>query len=84
MEHRKNEEEYIYKIKQSIYESNEGGSLKQTRRFRKKALPIVVVLACTFYFLLFNNLGLMIINHRYKAVHKLSLKQKMSLLKIQH
>ncbi len=48
-EHRKNEEEYIYKIKQSIYESNEG-SLKQTRRFRKKALPIVVVLACTFLF----------------------------------
>ncbi len=26
MEHCKNEEEYIYKIKQSIYESNEGGS----------------------------------------------------------
>lgn len=50
MEHRKNEEEYIYKIKQSIYESNEGGSLKQTRRFRKKVLPIVVVLACTFLF----------------------------------
>ncbi len=38
MEHRKNEEEYIYKIKQSIYESNEGGSLKQTRRFRKKSI----------------------------------------------
>ncbi|EEK84128.1 ECF-type sigma factor negative effector [Bacillus cereus ATCC 4342] len=50
MEHRKDEEEYVYKIKQSIYQSNEGGSPKHTRLFRKKALPIVVVLACTFLF----------------------------------
>ena len=50
MEHRKDEEEYIYKIKQSIYQSNEVGSREHTRPFRKKALPIVVVLACTFYF----------------------------------
>lgn len=84
MEHRKDEEEYLYKIKKSIYQSNEVDSPKQTRPFRKKALPIVVVLACTFLFLLFNNLGLMIINHRYKVVLKLSLKQKMSLLKIHH
>lgn len=50
MEQRKDEKEYIYKIKQSIYESNEVDSSKQTRPFRKKALPIVVVLACTFLF----------------------------------
>ncbi|KXY97530.1 SH3 domain-containing protein, partial [Bacillus cereus] len=50
MEHRKDEEEYIYKIKQSIYQSNEVGSREHTRPFRKKALPIVVVLACTFLF----------------------------------
>lgn len=50
MEHRKDEEEYIYKIKQSIYQSNEVGSSKHIRPFRKKALPIVVVLACTFLF----------------------------------
>ena len=49
MEHRKDEEEYIYKIKQSIYQSNEVGSREHTRPFQK-ALPIVVVLACTFYF----------------------------------
>lgn len=35
-----------------------------------------MVLACTFLFLLFNNLGLMIINHRCKVAHKLSLKTK--------
>ncbi|MGC7948736.1 SH3 domain-containing protein [Bacillus sp. II_CA] len=50
MEHRKDEEEYIYNIKKSIYQSNEGDSLKHTRPFRKKALPIVMVLACTFLF----------------------------------
>lgn len=36
MEHRKDEEEYIYKIKQSIYQSNEVGSREHTRPFRKK------------------------------------------------
>ncbi|AIE79528.1 ECF-type sigma factor negative effector [Bacillus cereus] len=36
MEHRKDEEEYVYKIKQSIYQSNEGDSPKHTRLFRKK------------------------------------------------
>ncbi|MES5955077.1 SH3 domain-containing protein [Bacillus fungorum] len=50
MEHREDEEEYIYKIKQSIYQSNEVDAPKHTRSFRKKALPIVVVLACTFLF----------------------------------
>lgn len=84
MERRKDEEAFIYKIKQSIYQNSEVDSVPYKRPFRKKALPIVVVLVCTMLFLLFNNLGLMIINHRYKVVLKLSLKQKMSLLKIHH
>ncbi|PGS39656.1 anti-sigma factor [Bacillus cereus] len=50
MENRKDEEEFIYKIKQSIYENNEVDFVKHKRSFRKKALPIVVVLVCTMLF----------------------------------
>ncbi|TBL15253.1 SH3 domain-containing protein [Bacillus paranthracis] len=47
MEKRKDEEEFIYKIKQSIYENNEVDLVKHKKTFRKKALPIVVVFVCT-------------------------------------
>ncbi|PFM61475.1 anti-sigma factor [Bacillus cereus] len=50
MEHRKDEQEFIYKIKQSIYQNSEGDSPKDKRPFRKKALPIAVVLVCTMLF----------------------------------
>lgn len=50
MENRKDEEEFIYKIKQSIYQNSEVDSVTHKRPFRKKALPIVVVLACTMLF----------------------------------
>ncbi|MCW9129564.1 SH3 domain-containing protein [Bacillus paramycoides] len=50
MEHRKDEEEFIYKIKQSIYQNSEVDSPKHIRPFRKKAFPIVVVLVCTILF----------------------------------
>ena len=46
MEKRKDEEEFIYKIKQSIYENNEVDLVKHKKRF-VKALPIVVVFVCT-------------------------------------
>ncbi|HHK5535742.1 UNVERIFIED_ORG: hypothetical protein EDC93_11115 [Bacillus cereus] len=52
MENRKDEEEFIYKIKQSIYENNEVDFVKHKRPFRKKALPIVVVLVCTMLFVI--------------------------------
>ncbi len=41
MENRKDEEEFISKIKQSIYENNEVDFVKHKRPFHKKALPIV-------------------------------------------
>jgi len=50
MENRKDEEEFIFKIKQSIYENNEADLVKHKRPFRKKALPVVVVLVCTMLF----------------------------------
>lgn len=50
MERRKDEEAFIYKIKQSIYQNSEVDSVPYKRPFRKKALPIVVVLACTMLF----------------------------------
>ncbi|MGE7861584.1 SH3 domain-containing protein [Bacillus mobilis] len=50
MENRKDEEEFIYKIQQSIFENNEVDFVKHKRPFRKKALPIVVVLVCTMLF----------------------------------
>lgn len=52
MENRKDEEEFIFKIKQSIYENNESDLVKHKRPFRKKALPIVVVLVCTMLFVI--------------------------------
>ncbi|HFK1722062.1 TPA: SH3 domain-containing protein [Bacillus cereus] len=50
MEHRKDEEEYIDKIKQSVYQNSEVDSVTYKRPFRKKALPVVVVLVCTMLF----------------------------------
>ncbi|MED3621456.1 SH3 domain-containing protein, partial [Bacillus thuringiensis] len=50
MEHRKDEEEYIDKIKQSVYQNSEVDSVIYKRPFRKKALPVVVVLVCTMLF----------------------------------
>ncbi|PFC15961.1 anti-sigma factor, partial [Bacillus thuringiensis] len=50
MEHRKDEEEYIDKIKQSVYQNSEVDSVIYKRPFRKKALPVVVVLVCTLLF----------------------------------
>ncbi|MFF2241907.1 SH3 domain-containing protein [Bacillus thuringiensis] len=50
MEHRKDQEEFIYKIKQSIYQNSEVDSVTNKRPFRKKALPVVVVLVCTMLF----------------------------------
>ncbi|EOO24390.1 hypothetical protein ICC_05381, partial [Bacillus cereus BAG1X1-1] len=50
MEHRKDEEEFIYKIKQSVYQNSEVDSVTNKRPFRKKALPVVVVLICTMLF----------------------------------
>ncbi|MED3397709.1 SH3 domain-containing protein [Bacillus wiedmannii] len=52
MENRKDEEEFIFKIKQSIYENNEADLVKHKRPFRKRALPIVVVLVCTMLFVI--------------------------------
>ncbi|PHA59350.1 anti-sigma factor [Bacillus wiedmannii] len=52
MENRKDEEEFIFKIKQSIYENNEADLVKHKRSFRKRALPIVVVLVCTMLFVI--------------------------------
>ncbi|MCU5376003.1 SH3 domain-containing protein [Bacillus cereus] len=52
MENRKDEEEFIFKIKQSIYENNEADLVIHKRPFRKKALPIVVVLVCTMLFVI--------------------------------
>ncbi|QWI16794.1 SH3 domain-containing protein [Bacillus wiedmannii] len=52
MENRKDEEEFILKIKQSIYENNEADLVKHKRPFRKRALPIVVVLVCTMLFVI--------------------------------
>ncbi|MGY2613360.1 SH3 domain-containing protein [Bacillus pretiosus] len=52
MENRKDEEEFILKIKQSIYENNEVDLVKHKRPFRKRALPIVVVLVCTMLFVI--------------------------------
>ncbi|PDY09965.1 anti-sigma factor, partial [Bacillus cereus] len=50
MERRKDEEEFINKIKQSVYQNSEVDSVTYKRPFRKKALPIVVVLVCTMLF----------------------------------
>lgn len=50
MERRKDEEAFIYKIKQSIYQNSEVDSVPYKRPFRKKALPFVVVLVCTMLF----------------------------------
>ncbi|HHT7239324.1 MULTISPECIES: SH3 domain-containing protein [Bacillus cereus group] len=50
MENRKDEEEFIYKIKQSIDQNSEVDSATYKRPFRRKVLPIVVVLACTMLF----------------------------------
>ncbi|MBE7106057.1 SH3 domain-containing protein [Bacillus cereus] len=50
MENRKDEEEFIYKIKQSVYQNSEVDSATYKRPFRRKVLPIVVVLACTMLF----------------------------------
>ncbi|PFF25088.1 anti-sigma factor, partial [Bacillus thuringiensis] len=50
MEHRKDEEDYIDKIKQSVYQNSEVDSVTYKRPFRKKALPVVVVLVCTMLF----------------------------------
>ena len=50
MENRKDEEEFIYKIKQSIDQKSEVNSASYKRPFRRKVLPIVVVLACTMLF----------------------------------
>ncbi|MEC5306567.1 SH3 domain-containing protein [Bacillus thuringiensis] len=50
MEHRKDEEEYIDKIKQSVYQNSKVDSVTYKRPFRKKALPVVVVLVCTMLF----------------------------------
>ncbi|PEW79780.1 anti-sigma factor [Bacillus cereus] len=50
MEHRKDEEEYIDKIKQSVYQNSEVDSVTYKRPFRKKAFPVVVVLVCTMLF----------------------------------
>ncbi|MED0940501.1 SH3 domain-containing protein [Bacillus mobilis] len=50
MEQRKDEEEYIDKIKQSVYQNSEVDSVTYKRPFRKKALPVVVVLVCTMLF----------------------------------
>ncbi|QIW22245.1 SH3 domain-containing protein [Bacillus thuringiensis] len=52
MENRKDEEEFIFKIKQSIYDNNEVDLVKHKRPFRKRALPIVVVLVCTMLFVI--------------------------------
>ncbi|MGZ7149424.1 SH3 domain-containing protein [Bacillus sp. BC08] len=52
MENRKDEEEFIFKIKQSIYENKEADLVIHKRPFRKKALPIVVVLVCTMLFVI--------------------------------
>ncbi|MBZ4222388.1 anti-sigma factor [Bacillus wiedmannii] len=52
MENRKDEEEFIFKIKQSIYENNEVDLEKHKRPFRKKALPIIVVFVCTMLFVI--------------------------------
>ncbi|SCC41503.1 anti-sigma factor [Bacillus wiedmannii] len=52
MDNRKDEEEFIFKIKQSIYENNEADLVKHKRPFRKRALPIVVVLVCTMLFVI--------------------------------
>ncbi len=52
MKNRKDEEEFIFKIKQSIYENNEADLVKHKRPFRKRALPIVVVLVCTMLFVI--------------------------------
>ncbi|MGD6888255.1 SH3 domain-containing protein [Bacillus mobilis] len=52
MENRKDEEEFIFKIKQSIYDNNEAELVKHKRPFRKRALPIVVVLVCTMLFVI--------------------------------
>ncbi|HDR4423764.1 TPA: SH3 domain-containing protein [Bacillus cereus] len=52
IENRKDEEEFIFKIKQSIYENNEADLVKYKRPFRKRALPIVVVLVCTMLFVI--------------------------------
>ncbi|PEY62630.1 anti-sigma factor [Bacillus thuringiensis] len=50
MEHRKDEEEYIDKIKQSVYQNSKVDSVTYKRPFRKKELPVVVVLVCTMLF----------------------------------
>ncbi|WP_242215582.1 SH3 domain-containing protein [Bacillus cereus group sp. BfR-BA-01383] len=50
MENRKDEEEFIYKIKQSIDQNSEVDFAIYKRPFRKKVLPIIVVLACTMLF----------------------------------
>ncbi|PDY75260.1 anti-sigma factor, partial [Bacillus cereus] len=50
MENRKDEEEFIYKIKQSIDQNSEVDSATFKRPFRKTVLPIVVVLVCTMLF----------------------------------
>ncbi len=84
MEHRKNEEEYIYKIKQSIYESNEGGSQKHTRLFRKSIANCSGFSLYIFIFLLFNNYMLDDNKSPVQSSTQIKPKQKMSLLKIHH
>ncbi|MGW5983929.1 SH3 domain-containing protein [Bacillus mycoides] len=58
MERRKNEEEFIYKIKQSVYQNSEVDSVTYKRPPRKKALPVVVVLVCTMLFFIVQQPGL--------------------------
>lgn len=58
MERRKDEEEFIYKIKQSVYQNSEVDSVTYKRPPRKKALPVVVVLVCTMLFFIVQQPGL--------------------------
>ncbi|PGT49843.1 anti-sigma factor, partial [Bacillus thuringiensis] len=58
MEHRKDEEEFIYKIKQSVYQNSEVDSVINKRPFRKKVLPVAVVLVCTMLFFIVQQPGL--------------------------
>ncbi|KFM95014.1 SH3 domain-containing protein [Bacillus clarus] len=48
MKQRKDEEEFIYKIKQSINQNQEVDSPKYRRMFPKKTVTITVALACVF------------------------------------
>ncbi|WP_242242130.1 SH3 domain-containing protein [Bacillus cereus group sp. BfR-BA-01309] len=58
MEHPKDEEEFIYKIKQSIYQNSEVDSITYKRPSSKKALPVAVVLVCTMLLFIVQQPGL--------------------------